>query len=62
MKAKFGKRKGLQGPFEYPNGRVLYFDVKENQYYDPLTDYYVEDDEVNSLKQQFFDIIGSENA
>ena len=24
----FGPRKGLEGPFHYPNGRVLYYDNK----------------------------------
>jgi hypothetical protein len=23
----FGARKGLEGPFHYPNGRVLYYDA-----------------------------------
>jgi len=25
---EFGTRKGLEGPFHYPNGRVLYYDAK----------------------------------
>ena len=47
--AKWQPRKGLEGPFFYANGRVLYYDPKEGQYYDPLTDYYVEQDEINEL-------------
>ena len=31
------------------NGRVLYYDPKEGQYYDPLTDFYVDNDEVGEL-------------
>ena len=47
---EYEPRKGLEGPFHYPNGRVLYYDVKEGQYYDPLTDFYVEYDEMKSLE------------
>lgn len=46
---KWQPRKGLEGPFFYANGRVLYYDPKEGQYYDPLTDYYVEQEEINEL-------------
>jgi hypothetical protein len=47
----FGPRKGLEGPFHYPNGRVLYYDAKAGEYWDPLTDFYVEHDEVADLQQ-----------
>jgi hypothetical protein len=47
--ARWQPRRGLEGPFFYANGRVLYYDPKEGQYYDPLTDYYVEQDEINEL-------------
>ncbi len=47
--ARWQPRQGLEGPFFYANGRVLYYDPKEGQYYDPLTDYYVEQDEINEL-------------
>jgi len=46
---KFGPRKGLEGPFTFVNGRVLYYDPKEGQYYDPLTDFYVDNQEVAEL-------------
>jgi len=46
---KFQPRKGLEGPFFYSNGRVLYYDPKEGQYWDPLTDFYVEQDEMNLI-------------
>jgi hypothetical protein len=46
---KWQPRKGLEGPFFYANGRVLYYDPKEGQYYDPLTDYYVDQEEMNLL-------------
>lgn len=53
---EFGPREGLEGPFHYPNGRVLYYDSYEGQYYDPLTDFYVPDIEVAELQNQFFDL------
>jgi hypothetical protein len=46
---KWQPRRGLEGPFFYANGRVLYYDPKEGQYYDPLTDYYVDQEEMNLL-------------
>jgi hypothetical protein len=49
MRDKYGPRKGLEGPFHYRNGRVLYYDPKQGKYYDPLTDFYVEYDEVKDL-------------
>ena len=43
-------RKGLEGPFEYSNGRVLYYDPKEGKYWDPKTDFYVDHKEVFQLQ------------
>lgn len=50
---KFGPRAGLEGPFNF-SGRVLYYDNKEGQYYDPLTDFYVEQDEMDAINQAFY--------
>ena len=47
-------RPGLEGPFFYPSGAVLYYDPREGQYWDPTTDYYVPADEVSGLKEQLF--------
>ena len=47
-------RKGLEGPFHYPNGRVLYYDPKAGNYWDPRTDFYVDREEVAELQQTFF--------
>ena len=44
MRDNYGPRKGLEGPFNF-SGRVLYYDPKEGQYYDPKTDFYVSYDE-----------------
>jgi hypothetical protein len=46
---KWQPRKGLEGPFYYSNGRVLYYDVKEGMYYDPRTDFYVEQAEMDEI-------------
>jgi len=45
MREKYGVRAGLEGPFNY-DGRVLYYDPKEGAYYDPTTDFYVDNDEL----------------
>jgi len=42
-------RKGLEGPFYFATGRVLYYDAREGSYWDPLTDFYVPNDEVAEL-------------
>jgi len=52
---RFGPRAGLEGPFHYPSGAVLYYDHKEGKYYDPQTDFYVSNDDVAALKQQIVD-------
>jgi len=46
---EFGPRKGLEGPFTFVTGRVLYYDTKEGAYWDPRTDFYVEQEEMNLL-------------
>ena len=51
----FGPRKGLEGPFHYPSGAVLYYDTKAGEYYDPKTDWYVSNEDVVFLQQQIFD-------
>ena len=50
-------RKGLEGPFNI-GGRPLYYDVKEGAYYDPRTDFYVDQSEVNSLHNELMRIMG----
>ena len=52
MRDKYGPRKGLEGPFNF-SGRVLYYDVKEGQYYDPTTDFYVEKNEMDQINGAF---------
>ncbi len=48
----YGPRKGLEGPFIFAGGRVLYYDSREGQYWDPRTDFYVEQDEMNMLHNE----------
>jgi len=53
----FGPREGLDGPYVYPNGRVLYYDVRQGDYWDPKTDFFVDRDEVVLLQKSIFDTI-----
>jgi hypothetical protein len=55
----FGPRKGLEGPFHYPNGRVLYYDAKAGEYWDPLTDWFVPNEEVAELQNSILGLIRS---
>lgn len=54
---EFGPRKGLEGPFHYPNGRVAYYDSIEGKYWDPRTDFYLSNEEVSDLKDLIVDLI-----
>ncbi len=45
-------RRGLEGPFVFAGGRVLYYDPVAGSYYDPKTDFYVEQDEMNYLHNE----------
>jgi hypothetical protein len=53
----YGPRNGLEGPFHYPNGQVLYYDPKAGEYWDPTTDFYVPNEDVARLQQTIFDSI-----
>jgi hypothetical protein len=54
MRDRYGPRKGLEGPFNF-SGRVLYYDNKAGQYYDPTTDFYVEQAEMDKINTRFFE-------
>ena len=54
MRDRYGPRKGLEGPFNF-SGRVLYYDNTEGQYYDPSTDLYVEQAEMDAINTRFFE-------
>ena len=53
-KSAYEPRKGLEGPFHYPNGRVLYYDPKAGKNWDPRTDFYVEYEEGQDLMGEIF--------
>lgn len=46
----YGPRDGLEGPFTFANGRVLYYDTQEGKYWDPTTDFYVDNEEIAELQ------------
>ena len=48
MRDKYGPRSGLEGPFNF-SGRVLYYDPREGRYYDPRTDFYVSNEEMDVI-------------
>lgn len=56
MRVKYGKRKGLDGPFNF-SGRVLYYDNSVGQYYDPRTDFYVDQEEMNMIHNRVYEIL-----
>lgn len=54
---EYGPRAGLEGPFRFANGQVLYYDPREGQYWDPKTDFYVEPGVVSWLQQGMVDLM-----
>jgi hypothetical protein len=48
----YGPRKGLEGPFIFVGGRILYYDAREGAYWDPKTDFYIDRDEMAELHGQ----------
>jgi hypothetical protein len=56
---EYGPCKGLEGPFHYPNGQVLYYDPKAGEYWDPRTDFYVDNVDVARLQNSIFDLVRS---
>lgn len=59
---EYGPRKGLEGPFHYPNGQVLYYDPREGQYYDPTTDFYVPNEDVAELQQDVLRLLAKQST
>ena len=56
MRTKYGPRQGLEGPFNF-SGRVLYYDNTEGLYYDPRTDFYVDQNEIDMIHSRIYDIL-----
>jgi hypothetical protein len=48
----WGPKRGLEGPFRYRSGIVLYWDPREGHYYDPSSDRYLYDD------REFLEVTG----
>jgi hypothetical protein len=55
--SRYQPRKGLEGPFTYVNGRVLYYDPRAGHYWDPTTDFYVSHEEVSELQNLLFTVL-----
>jgi hypothetical protein len=58
MRNRFGPRDGLEGPFNF-SGRVLYYDAREGLYYDPRSDWYVEQEEMDAIHNRLLTKLGS---
>ena len=56
MRTKYGPRAGLEGPFNF-SGRVLYYDNKEGAYWDPRTDFYVEQSEMDLINLDLYKML-----
>ena len=61
MREKYGPRKGLEGPFNF-SGRVLYYDNLEGAYYDPRTDFYVDQEEMDLIHSRIVDILAKSST
>ena len=61
MRDKYGPRKGLEGPFNF-SGRVLYYDNLEGAYYDPRTDFYVDQEEMDMIHSRIVDILAKSST
>jgi len=57
MRDNYGPRAGLEGPFNF-SGRVLYYDPKEGQYWDPRSDFFIERDEMSLIRDTFLKKFG----
>lgn len=56
MRKNYGARPGLEGPFNFL-GRVLYYDPRQGQYWDPRTDFYVEQAEMDQLNRNLMKLL-----
>lgn len=59
---RYEARDGLEGPFHYPSGAVLYYDPKAGEYWDPRTDWFVPNEDVAVLQQQIIDCLTQKSA
>lgn len=56
MRNRYSELPGLEGPFDF-SGRVLYYDPREGSYWDPRTDFYVSQNEMDQIHQRLYDIL-----
>ena len=56
MREQYSTRKGLEGPFNF-SGRVLYYDPKAGAYWDPKTDFYVEQSEMDMINHRLMNTL-----
>ena len=56
MRTKYGPRDGLEGPFNF-SGQVLYYDTTEGAYYDPRTDFYVSQEEMDAINARLYETL-----
>ena len=54
----YTKRKGLEGPFLKGVNRVVYYDPKAGKYWDPKTDFYLSQEEVDHLDKELMRMLG----
>ena len=59
MRDNYSPRKGLEGPFLFAGHRVLYYCPVEGKYYDPRTDWYIEQEEMNIINRQLTELLAS---
>ena len=52
LKGDMGPIPGLEGPFQYRSGAVLYYDPREGKYYDRGKDMYLDNDEAARLTME----------
>ena len=56
MRTRYSPRAGLEGPFNF-FGRVLYYDNKEGLYYDPRSDWYIEQEEMDLINARLMSVL-----
>ena len=54
----YKERMGLEGPYVFMNGQVLYYDTQEDLYYDPRQDHYVDPAVMDALYAEMMKKMG----
>ena len=52
LKGDMGELEGMEGPFQFASGAVLYYDPKEGKYYDRGRDMYLDNEEATQLTME----------